>query len=200
MLYQLSYEATDVGSRSIVGSYVPVLMIWNKSYMNCGNEMKMKKWSSQWTQFMQLRKEAWKKFRTSAGFEHLTSGFTGVMLYQLSYEATDVGSRSNVGSYVPVTLSSFTGTYWTSKRSLEHFHCRTLEKIGLFKLQHFSQYPSGIPCHDSILNWKESEFAVDYFTSTLELTQKTSLENSWIITIDRNASYFSVSTAFAWTP
>ena len=24
--------------------------IWNKSYMNCGNEMKMKKWSSQWTQ------------------------------------------------------------------------------------------------------------------------------------------------------
>ena len=23
--------------------------------------MKMKKWSSQWTQFMQLRKEAWKK-------------------------------------------------------------------------------------------------------------------------------------------
>ena len=58
MLYQLSYEA-----RSIVGSYVPVKEmsvnhIWNKSYMNCGNEMKMKKWSSQWTQFMQLRKEA----------------------------------------------------------------------------------------------------------------------------------------------
>ena len=40
MLYQLSYEATDVGSRSIVGSYVPmkemsVNDIWNKSYMNC---------------------------------------------------------------------------------------------------------------------------------------------------------------------
>ena len=35
--------------------------IWNKSYMNCGNEMKVKKWSSQWTQFMQLRKEALKK-------------------------------------------------------------------------------------------------------------------------------------------
>ena len=34
---------------------------WNKSYMNCGNETKMKKWSSQWTQFMQLHKEAWKK-------------------------------------------------------------------------------------------------------------------------------------------
>ena len=65
MLYQLSYEATDVGSRSIVGSYVPVKEmsvndIWNKSYMNCENEMKMKKWSSQWKQFMQLRKEAWK--------------------------------------------------------------------------------------------------------------------------------------------
>ena len=37
MLYQLSYEATDIGSRSIVGSYVPVKEmsvndIWNKSY------------------------------------------------------------------------------------------------------------------------------------------------------------------------
>ena len=36
MLYQLSYEATDVGSRSIVGSYVPVKEmsvndIWNES-------------------------------------------------------------------------------------------------------------------------------------------------------------------------
>ena len=66
MLYQLSYEVTDVGSRSIVGSYVHVKEMsgndmWNKSYMNCGNEMKIKKWSSQWTQFMQLRKEAWKK-------------------------------------------------------------------------------------------------------------------------------------------
>ena len=35
-LYQLSYEATDVGSRSIVGSYVPVKEmsvndIWNES-------------------------------------------------------------------------------------------------------------------------------------------------------------------------
>ena len=53
MLYQLSYEATDVGSRSMVGSYVPVKEmivndIWNKSYMNCGSEMKMKKWSLHW--------------------------------------------------------------------------------------------------------------------------------------------------------
>ena len=37
MLYQLRYEATDVGSRAIVGSYVPGKEIsvndtWNKSY------------------------------------------------------------------------------------------------------------------------------------------------------------------------
>ena len=44
MLYQLSYEATDVESRWIVGSYyVPVKEmsvndIWNKSYMNCRND------------------------------------------------------------------------------------------------------------------------------------------------------------------
>ena len=29
--------------------------------------MKMKKWSSQWTQFMQLRKEAWKKIQDFNG-------------------------------------------------------------------------------------------------------------------------------------
>ena len=37
--------------------------IWNKWYMNCGKEMKVQKWSSQWTQFMQVRKEAWIKIR-----------------------------------------------------------------------------------------------------------------------------------------
>ena len=68
MFYQLSYEATDVG-RSIVGSYDPVKEmsvndIWNKSYMNCGNEMKMKKWSSQWTQL-----------NTWTGFEPVTSRY-----------------------------------------------------------------------------------------------------------------------------
>ena len=68
--------------------------------------MKMKKWSSQWTQFMQLHKEAWKKIQdftmTSTGLKlNPWPRDTGVMLYQLSYEATDVGSRSIVGSYVP---------------------------------------------------------------------------------------------------
>ena len=62
----------------------------------------MKKWSSQWTQFMQLRKEAWKKIQ---GFNEVWTrdlAITGAMLYQLSYEATDVRSRLIVGSYVPV--------------------------------------------------------------------------------------------------
>ena len=41
MLYQLSYEATV--------KEMSVNDIWNKSYMNCRKEMKMKKWSSQWS-------------------------------------------------------------------------------------------------------------------------------------------------------
>ena len=55
--------------------------------------MKMKKWSSQWTQFMQWRKEAWKK---NSGLQRGLNPWPcdiGAMLYQLSYEATDVGSR-----------------------------------------------------------------------------------------------------------
>ena len=62
--------------------------------------MKMKKWSSQWTQFMQLRKEAWKKIQDIKGVWTRDLAITGAMLYQLSYEATDVGSRSIVGLYV----------------------------------------------------------------------------------------------------
>ena len=69
--------------------------------MNYGNEMKMKKRSSQWTQFMQLRKEAWKNSGLQRGLNPWPRD-TGAMLYQLSYEATDVGSRSIVGSNVPV--------------------------------------------------------------------------------------------------
>ena len=56
----------------------------------------MKKWSSQWTQFMQLRKEAWKKIQDFNGVWTRDLAITGAMLYQLSYEATDVGSRSIV--------------------------------------------------------------------------------------------------------
>ena len=93
MLYQLSYEATDVGSRSIVGSYVPVKEmnvndIWNKSNINCGNEIKMKKWSSQWE----------KKFGTSTGFERRWSPeffpvfFT--QLHKLRFTATIISSFS----------------------------------------------------------------------------------------------------------
>ena len=47
-----------------------VLMIYEINHIWTA-EMKWK-WSSQWTQFMQLRKEAWKKFRTSTGFEPVT--------------------------------------------------------------------------------------------------------------------------------
>ena len=51
---------------------------------------------------MQLRKEAWKKIQDFNGVWTRDLAITGAMLYQLSYEATDVGSRSIVGSYVPV--------------------------------------------------------------------------------------------------
>ena len=99
MLYQLSYEATDVGSRSIVGSYVPVREmsvndIWNESYVTAEmNHMWLRKWnetkwSSQLTQFMQLRKEAWKNSRTSKGFATITSSFhfiSEVHIWFISY-------------------------------------------------------------------------------------------------------------------
>ena len=49
----------------------------------------------------ELRKEAWKILGLQRGLNPRPRDI-GAMLYQLSYEATDVGSRSIVGSYVPV--------------------------------------------------------------------------------------------------
>ena len=59
----------------------------------------MKKWSAQSTQLHKLR---WKKNSRLQRGLNLWPRDTGAMLYQLSYEATDVGSRSIVGLYVPV--------------------------------------------------------------------------------------------------
>ena len=75
---------------------------------------------------MSLRKEAWKKKKERKKKTQDFNGvwtrdlaITGAMLYQLSYEATDVGSRSIVGSYVPVkemsviyTLYILRCTHW----------------------------------------------------------------------------------------
>ena len=70
---------------------------------NTTKDTSNEEWSSQlWSQFLQLRKEAWKK---NSGLQRGLNPWprdTGATLYQLSYEATDVGSRSILGSYVPV--------------------------------------------------------------------------------------------------
>ena len=50
---------------------------------------------------MQLRKKPEKNSGLQRGLNPRPRD-TGAMLYQLSYEVTDVGSRSIVGSYVPV--------------------------------------------------------------------------------------------------
>ena len=92
MLYQLSYEATDVGSRSIVGSYVPVKEmsvndIWNKSYMNCGNEMK---WRNDRRTGRNLCNCVKKPEKKNSGHQRGLNPWpcdTGAMLYRLSYEA-----------------------------------------------------------------------------------------------------------------
>ena len=71
-------------------------------------QMKMKKWwSSQWMQFMQLRKETWKKIQDFNGLWTRDLAITGAMLYQLSYEAPDVRSRSIARSWVQTLLKSW---------------------------------------------------------------------------------------------
>ena len=63
--------------------------------------MKKRKWSSQWTQLCNCVKKPEKNPGLQRDL-NLWLAITGAMPYPLSYEATDVGSRSIVGSYVPV--------------------------------------------------------------------------------------------------
>ena len=69
------------------------------------SSLKMQKWSSQWTQFMQLRKEAWKKIQDFNGVWTRDLAITCAMLYQLTYEATDVGTMST--DLLPTSVASW---------------------------------------------------------------------------------------------
>ena len=91
----------NVGSWSFVGSNVPVrnesTLKW---YMKCilyelriWNQVKL--WSSQlWTQFLRLRKEAW-KIKDFNGVWTRDLAIPVQRSNQLSYEATDVGRRED---------------------------------------------------------------------------------------------------------
>ena len=96
----------------------------------------MKLWSSQlWTQFLQLRREAWK-----------IQDFNGVWIRdlaipvrrsnQLSYEATDVGSWSFVGSNGPVRNESV--MKWYIKWII--FELRIWNQVKLWSSQLWTQF------------------------------------------------------------
>ena len=102
MIYCFTHLATQPTKRRVHG-LVYVNDIWNKSYMNCGNEMKMDKWSSHWTQFMQLRQEVWLAWgRTSTGFEPVTSRYLCWTLHSL-FSVPVLGRQKSV-----LQLSTFT--------------------------------------------------------------------------------------------
>ena len=94
MLYQLSYEATDVGSRSIVGHMFPwkkwVLIIYEINHIWTA-EVKWK-----WRKERRSKRNLCncvKKPEKNSGLQRGLNPWprdTGAMLYQLSYEATDV--------------------------------------------------------------------------------------------------------------
>ena len=87
---------------------------------------------------------------------------TGAMLYQLSYEATDVGSRSIVGSYVPVKEMSVNDIeinhIWTAEMKWKWRNDRRSER----NLRNCVKKPeknsalilSVIVCHMGLYAWK----------------------------------------------
>ena len=94
--------------------------------------LKMKKWSSQWTKFMQLRKDAWKKFRISTGFEPVTSQLPVRCSTNWALKPLTLGAcRSIVGSYVPAIITFL--SYWYIIQSVARqfkFGPETLRIVG----------------------------------------------------------------------
>ena len=66
---------------------------WNRSYVNCGNEMKWRNDRRSKRNLCNCVKKPEKNSGRQRGL-NLWPRNTGEMLYQLSYEATDIGSRS----------------------------------------------------------------------------------------------------------
>ena len=172
-LYQLSYEATDVGSRSIVGSYVPVKVknasdVYEINHMNCGNEIK---WRLILAVMNAIKCNCVKKPEKNSGLQRGLNPWprdTGATLYQLSYEATDVGSRSIVGSYVPVKVKNASDVYemdhvatccWrtgqthaTSRNSLRNSFSETRFMVARSPGQTIATYPNIVgSCCDMLL-------------------------------------------------
>ena len=114
---QLTYEATNIGSWSFVGSNGPVrneskmkwYMKWIIYELRIWNQLKL--WSSQlWTQFLQLRRDAWK----IQDFNGVWTRDLAIPVWrsnQLSYEVINVGSWSFVGSNGPVKNESMMKWY-----------------------------------------------------------------------------------------
>ena len=89
----------------LAGWYIEPCSVWEVSFtlwkVSCVIILKMKKWSSQWNNLCNCVKKPEKNSGLQRGLNPWPRD-TGAMLYQLSYEAIDVGSRSIVGSYVLV--------------------------------------------------------------------------------------------------
>ena len=89
--------------------YNYIIIIVNDAYeinhMWTGDMKSNEEWSSQlWSQFLQLRIESLKKNQVFNGVWTRDLAIPVRCSNQLSYEATDVGSRSILGSYVPVKI------------------------------------------------------------------------------------------------
>ena len=106
---QLSYEATVVGSWSLLSSQLPVISnyewkIYMKYIIYCTAGMKSNETTlsrSDERKFL-LRREAWKFFQDFNGIWTRDLAIPVRCSNQLSYEATDVGSWSLLSSQLPV--------------------------------------------------------------------------------------------------
>ena len=147
------------------------------------------RWSLQWTLIIQLCKEAWKK---NSGLQRGLNPWpcdTSV----LSYEATDVGSRSIVGSFMnepSPNVSGFIAQLVEHCTSIARSRVQTLLKPWIFFSGFFTQLHklcslrrSFLHFHDLILlhfwsvSWKMIPYSSPKLSDLYTLSQSKLLEN-----------------------
>ena len=117
-------------------------------YMNCGYEIKWTVWSSQlWTQFLHLRKEAWKKSGLQRGLKPVTSRYCCDAPTNWAMKPLTLGAgHLRVLMWVQISLKS-----WIFQASLRNckncFHNCEGSQLHLISYQQFIYDPFHISFH-----------------------------------------------------
>ena len=134
-----------------------------------------KEWSSQlWSQFLQLRKEAWKKFRTSTGFEPVTSR------YRCDALSTELGSHwrwEQVNFGFICSRESYVGEWYII--SLKTLLTKPLTERISASVDENGEFPRALSRHQTCAEGKSARVANGYVLKLSCVTMRLIVCQDW---------------------